>query len=126
MTLPELRPETELVEELEPSKVWKINFETGRLEGSVDGIEAVAQMAWLAIQIQRYKHLIFSWQVGNEQATLIGKDKDLIRSESERMIKDALSIIPYITEVRDFTFDGELVTFTIETVFGTKQMTRRA
>ena len=122
MSIPEFREMPNLTLEIPPSKTWRIDFEEKRLKPFLDGKEAVAQAAFLAIQTQRYQYLIFSWQYGSEVETLIGREADFVFSEGRRMIEEALSIDPRITSLRDFSFDKQVISFVMETIYGTKKM----
>lgn len=103
-----------------PSKTWRLDLDNNRIAGYIDGLDAVVQSAFMALQTERYEHLIFSWQYGSELATLIGKDPDYVFSEAKRMIPDALSTDTRITEVRDFVMQDGVVFFTLVTIFGSK------
>lgn len=119
--IPSVRvPDFELAEP--PSKTWRIDFANKRVCGIIDEQEAVAQAALLSLQTERYKHLIYSWQYGSELQTLLGKDSDYVFSEAKRMIADALSNDSRIKAVRDFAIKGGALIFTLDTVFGSKQM----
>lgn len=120
--IPELRADVELDYTEPPSKTWKLDLKDGRIKGYIDELEAVAQSAFMAIQCNRYQHIIFSWQYGSELATLIGKDPDYVFSEAQRMIEDALSTDTRITGVRDFTFQNGVIGFTMDTIFGSKDI----
>lgn len=113
-------PDFEFVEP--PSKTWRLDFAGNRTGGVIDGLEAVAQAALLALQTERYRYLIYSWQYGSELQTLLGKDDDYVFSEAKRMIADALRNDSRIKAVRDFTVKNKVLFFTLETIFGSKQM----
>lgn len=102
------------------SKTWRLDLVNNRITGYIDGLEAVLQAALMALQTERYQHLIFSFQYGGELSTLIGRDDDYVYSEAQRMIIDALSVDTRITAVRDFSISNSLITFTIDTIFGSK------
>lgn len=103
-----------------PSKTWQLDLDNNRITGYIDGLDAVVQSAFMALQTARYQHLIFSWQYGSDLVTLIGKDADYIFSEAKRMIADALSTDTRITDVREFRMADGVITFTIDTIFGEK------
>jgi hypothetical protein len=103
-----------------PSKTWKLDLDNSRISGFVDGLDAVIQSAAMAIQTERYEHLIFSWQYGSELSTLVGKDADYVNSEAKRMITDALSTDTRITGVRDFSIENGVIHFTMDTIFGSR------
>lgn len=103
-----------------PSKTWRLDLENSRVSGFIDGLDAVVQSAAMAVQTERYEHLIFSWQYGSELNTLVGKDADYVTSEAKRMITDALSTDTRITGVRDFSVENGAIHFTIDTIFGSR------
>ena len=106
-----------------PSRSFRLREETGRVAGSVDGIDAVRQSVRLILSVERYHWLIHSWQYGVELSDLFGKPLSYALPEVERRITEALLQDDRITAVHDFTFTkgrGGRVTaaFTVESVFG--------
>lgn len=105
-----------------PSKTYKIDWETGRIGGFIDGKEAVGQAMELALTTERYIWDIYSWNYGSEIYRLLGQADAYVMSEMELMIKDALSPDSRITETKDFTFEanrGEITCqFTASTTVG--------
>ena len=87
-----------------PSKTYKIDWENGRIDGFIDGADAIAQSAELAITTERYIWRTYSWNYGSEINTLIGKNDAYIVSEMKRMIEDALSTDSRIKEISDYVF----------------------
>lgn len=106
-----------------PSKTWYLDHKNKRIISHIDGINAVVQSAYCALQTPRYEHIIFTWQYGSELHTLIGKDEAYVFSEAKRMIKDALSVDTRITDIRDFTFENGVISFVIDTIFGSQELT---
>lgn len=105
-----------------PSKTYKIDWENGRIGGFIDGSEAIAQSAELAITTERYIWHTYSWNYGSEIYTLIGKNDAYIVSEMKRMIEDALSTDSRVKEITDYTFTrtdrGISCTFKMKTTAG--------
>ena len=104
----------------QPSKTWRLDLENNRISGFIDGLDAVIQSSFMALQTERYEHLIFSWQYGSELNTLIGKDSDYAYSEAKRMIQDALSTDTRITGIRDFSNENGVIRFVIDTIYGSR------
>jgi Protein of unknown function (DUF2634). len=104
----------------QPSKTWRLDLENNRISGFIDGLDAVIQSAFMALQTERYEHLIFSWQYGSELNTLVGKDSDYAYSEAKRMIQDALSTDTRITDVRDFSIENGVIRFVVDTIYGSR------
>lgn len=113
-------PDYEIVSQ--PSRTWRLDPDTKRVAGTVAGVDAVLQAAWLTLLTPRYRHLIYSWAYGSELDTLIGTDADFAFSEAQRMISEALLADPRITDVRDFVRDGGALRFVIDTIFGPKEL----
>ncbi|MDL2217373.1 DUF2634 domain-containing protein [Christensenellaceae bacterium OttesenSCG-928-M15] len=118
-------PDIEVQEALPtyPSRTWRLDFASGRIRGGmIDGNEAVGQAAQCALLTERFAYLYLSWDYGNEQQTLVGKDADYIRAETPRMIRAALLQDDRINDVHSFGFDGDVVTFTVDTIYGSQKI----
>ena len=105
-----------------PSYTPKIDFERNRIMGTVDNIDAMEQAIYLILQTERYESIIYNWYYGVEFDTLIGKSRELITSELERRIREALTEDDRINGISDFdiefTSDKAIVSFTVNTIFG--------
>lgn len=103
-----------------PSKTWRLSG--NRLQGMIDGQEAAAQAADLALSTERFFYDIFSYDYGVEFADLIGKDRDYVKADVRRRIEETLGEDDRITGISDFQmeFDREAanVHFTVNTIFG--------
>ena len=106
-------------------KEYEVNFATGQLTGKIlVGKEALTVWIYKTLLTKRYKHIIYSWDYGQDLEELIGQgyEKGLIRSEVERRIKDCLLIHPHIKECTNFEIklqDSQLyVDFTVNTIYG--------
>lgn len=132
---PIIQPQvSESVEEVRLYKEVKWDFETNTpifVNGSpviVSGKEAVIIWAWKALQVQRFRHEIYTWDYGCETDSLIGQPYtgELKQAEATRFAKECLLINPYITDVTDITalFEGEdlQISCTIETIYGEERI----
>lgn len=114
-------PDYEIVEQ--PSKTWPLDLINNRVaSGKIDGLDAVIQAAILALLTRRGSHVIFSGGYGSELATLIGTDKDYAYSEAKRMITETLTADSRITGVRDFSVANNVLTFMVDTIYGSRSM----
>lgn len=108
--------------EIEPSNTFNLNLDKNRCYGLIDEIEALKQAIFLMFAIERYDHIIYSWNVGIETKDLIGMPYDYVCSELKRRIPDGLLQDDRITDVTDFVFERRknklLVTFTVYSIFG--------
>lgn len=116
----------ELSEAIQPSKTYKIDFERGRIVGFCDDTEALKQAIYLILNTDRYEHVIYSFNYGNELKSLTTQDKDIIESEYKRLIKEALLQDDRITNVDNFIFsyykDSITIKFTVFSIFGDLQV----
>lgn len=68
----------------------------------VEGKEAIKVWIYKSLKTNRFEHEIYSWDYGSELNELVGYQdtNNLIKTESERYIKEALLINPYILDVK--------------------------
>lgn len=95
---------------INPSKTWSIKND--RILGFTNGQEAMKQSILAMLSTPRYEHLIYTWNYGHELGKLIGKEKEYVRVEAPRIIKECLTQDDRIIDVVNFAFsevDGGLV-----------------
>mgnify|MGYP000098836490 CR=1 FL=1 len=113
-----LRRGIEVVEQ--PSKTYRI--QDGRIQGTVDGLEAVRQSVYCILNTERYDCLLYSWDYGVELKDLYGKPVGYVKSELKKRVKEALAQDDRILSVDAFEFEQKhnalLVTFTVHTKQG--------
>lgn len=101
--IPELT--TTLKEVTKPSRDYQVTSTKDRIQGYVDGIEAVKQAIYFILNTERYEFPVYSWQYGVELIDLIGKPPQVIVPEIKRRIRDALTADDRILSVDDFEFE---------------------
>ncbi|MEG0449903.1 MAG: DUF2634 domain-containing protein [Lysinibacillus sp.] len=89
-------------EAIELSKTYKLNTDKNRIVGFVDKQEAMKQAVFLMTSIERYDHIIYSWNVGIETKGLFGKPTAYVVSELPRRTRECLLQDNRITEVDSF------------------------
>lgn len=95
-------------EEIIPqTKTYKLNLLEGKINGYIDGIDAIKQAVFKILETARYQYLIYDFSYGSELNGLIGKDSDYIEMELRRRIRDALTTDDRIINVTDFIFSHE-------------------
>ena len=108
--------------EEETSNTYKINLDESIIAGYVDEREAMVQAIYLILNIERYEHLIYSWDYGIELIDLFGQPIPFVLPELKRRITEALMQDTRITGVDNFSFEtnkGKVhATFTVSTIFG--------
>lgn len=110
------------------SQTWEIDWENNRLLSKrINGKEAVAQGALVALSVDYLKYPIFSDRFGSEFYKFIGQDRELLKCNAERLVKEALAPdlrIDRITnfEMRDIDKNTVEISFTIECTDGEVDM----
>ena len=108
--------------ENQPSLSWYINKETGRIEGTVDGLASLKQAAEIILNVERYRWQIYRHYSGMEWEGLIGQDPGYVGAELQRRLIDALTVDDRITGISDYRYevDGHKLRarFGVDTVYG--------
>lgn len=120
-TVEEEQPAFEII--TQPSLTWKIDFEKNRVVGLCDELEAYKQAVYLALNVERYKHLILSWNYGVEMSGLFGQPIPYVVPELERVITEALMQDDRTEGVHSFEFDTSkrgtvTVKFVVQSIYG--------
>lgn len=107
----------------QPSKTFKVDFNTNKSMGYAEHVEAVKQAIFLILSTERYTSLIHSWNYGVELKDLFGQPPGYVLPELKRRITEALTQDDRILSVDAFNFDmktkGKVsVSFTVKTKFG--------
>lgn len=115
--------------EEQPSFDFRLSFNSGRINGHVEEIEAVKQAIFMILNTERYRYLIYSWDYGIELVDLYGMPVDYCVAEIERRVTEALLMDDRIIEVADFDFDIQekrtiKVTFVVYTIYGDADVER--
>ncbi len=112
-------------EEEQSSRTYKLDLDSGRIVGIVDGIEAVQQAILKALLTPRFKCQIYDNQYGSEiRDAIIADDAtpEYIKTVIPGFVKDALKPDSRILDVNDFSFefsgDEAYISFTANTIFG--------
>lgn len=122
----DLRNDFEYKEPL--SRTFKLDIDKHSIAGFVDGLEAVKQAIYLILNVERYRHIIYSWNYGVELEDLFGMPTSYVLPEVKRRITEALIQDTRIQSVDDFVFEisrnAVFVTFKAQTIFGEIQEER--
>lgn len=108
-----------------PSKSFRLDAGGEVVSGFVDNAEAMKQVIFLILNVERYQYIIHSWKYGFESVDLYGKPIAFVLPEIKRRITEALIQDDRITGVENFEFTvtkGRVhVTFQVNTIFGAVQ-----
>ncbi|SCL85136.1 DUF2634 domain-containing protein [Sporanaerobacter sp. PP17-6a] len=106
-------------EEIETSKTYKLGE---KIQGFVNGLEAVKQAIYKVLNTERYECPIYGFSYGIELESLIGKDPIYVQIELKRRIHECLLRDERITNVDNFQFettgDEMLCTFDVTSIYG--------
>ena len=118
----ELSPE----ESIETSRTYKLSGD--KIQGYVDGLEALKQAIYKVLNTERYEYPIYSFNYGIELENLIGKDPVYVQIELKRRIRECLLRDDRITEADNFKFEfnGDQLkcTFDVHSIFGNLTISR--
>lgn len=106
-----------------PSRTYRINWKTKRVEGYCDELEAMEQAVHNILLTDRFNYRIYSWEYGAETESLVGDGMAVALAEVERIVTEALLADARVLAVVDFTKeqtarDSLRVAFVVQTVFG--------
>lgn len=113
-----LENETDITESTDTGfgRSWKFNYELGEFEMTptgkmieTDGFDAWVEWCQKALSTNRFEHLIYSSDFGQEFKNLIGRSlsREANESELQRMITECLLVNPRTSAVEDFSFYWE-------------------
>lgn len=109
-------------EERKSSKTFRLNEKNKKIEGAIDGLDAVRQAVYFILSTPRYTLEILSWDYGVELEDLYGKERGYTEGDLERRITEALMEDDRIKGLEDFKikFEKEIaeISFTVMTDFG--------
>lgn len=97
--------EEDIEEERQPSLTWKLNPETGSVEGLIDGKEALEQALYMLLRTELGDWAIFE-NYGRELNDLFGLDPDYVVVEGEARIREAILSDDRFEEIADITLEN--------------------
>ena len=105
-----------------PTLTHQMQIEIERIIGKCDGLDAIKQLVYIILNVERFDWSIFSPNFGVEFKNLFGQPVPLVLPEIKRRITEALIQDDRITDVSDFEFTTERskvhCTFKVYSVFG--------
>lgn len=117
----------ENLEGLKSSQTYRLT--NSRIQGKVDGKNAISQAIDLMLSTERWRHLIYSGDYGVELEELFGKSRGYLEADMERRFSEALAEDDRIEGIYDFamTFSGDEanISMTVMTAFGGVSVERR-
>jgi len=101
--LPTVDEDFDEIEEVEyQNKTYALRVDEDRIGGYLDGVEAVRQAVYHALNTERYVHSIYDFDYGIETRDLLGQDAGYVVPTLERRIVECLSEDERIEEINGF------------------------
>jgi hypothetical protein len=111
---------------IETSRTYKLFND--KIQGYVDGLEALKQAIYKVLNTERYEYPIYSFNYGIELENLVGKDRTYVQVELKRRISECLLRDERITGVDNFNFKGSgdvlKCTFDVHSIYGDLTVSR--
>lgn len=112
----------EIEEKAVAYKAYKLDFEKKRIDGIIDGKEALEQAIRLMLMTERYKYPAFSHSYGTDYSMLFTEGDKKAMGRLKNAICDSLESDERILAVDNFSFERQggkmLVSFTVLSVYG--------
>ncbi|MET3616586.1 hypothetical protein ABID14_000206 [Peptoniphilus olsenii] len=113
-----------LIEEIDPTKTYRMHVNSERIYGNIDGIEALKQMIYKNINTEYGIHLIYP-TFGMPLQDLFGQPKNFAYVELTRRIEECLIKDDRVIAVTDFKYlkerspkDELSIAFTVNSIYG--------
>lgn len=81
------------------------NLKPKKIQGFVEGIEALAQSIAKRLGTQKFDYPIYSFSYGVDWRSLVGQPREYYRPEAKRMIEETLMEDDRIEEISNFKFE---------------------
>jgi hypothetical protein len=110
---------------------WQLDLTDKKIGAQIEGIEAVKQMIYTVLNVERYRYAIHSWRFGVELDDLYGQSMAYVYPTIVQRITEALLMLDTVNAVDNFEFSrnkGALtIAFNVSTIYGdlitTKEVT---
>lgn len=114
---------SEIEDTVQSSKTYKMDSFNGRITRKIDELEAIKQAIFKILQTERFENVIYDDSYGVELVGLIGKPKEFVKSDIERIIKEALLVDERILGIENFNIVDETkdilkIEFKVNSIFG--------
>jgi len=107
-------------EEVKTTRTYKMS--QTNVQGFTDGLEALKQAIYKVLNTEKYEYPIYSFYYGIELESLMGRDRNYVKIELKRRIRECLLRDERITEVDNFQFEeaGDVLNcnFDVHSIYG--------
>lgn len=109
-----------VTEEIKTTRTYKMS--QTNIQGFTDGLKAIKQAIYKVLNTEKYEYPIYSFYYGIELENLMGKDRNYVKIELKRRIRECLLRDERVTEVDNFQFTeaGDVLncTFDVQSIYG--------
>ena len=109
----------------QPGRTWRINQETGRIQGECTDYAAVRQAVEIILNVERFRWQIYRPYSGMQWEGLIGQDSGYVAAELQRRVREALLMDDRVRGISNFSYTAEkdvlTAALTVSTVYGEVQ-----
>lgn len=114
---------SEIEDTVQSSKTYRIDSFNGRITRKIDELEAIKQAVFKILQTERFENVIYDANYGVELVGLIGKPKEFVKSDIERIIKEALLVDERILGIENFNIVDDVkenlkIEFKVNSIYG--------
>ncbi len=103
-------------------KAFKIDFENKKIDGIVDGKEALEQQIKMVLKTQRYKYPVFSHSFGTDYASVFSEGYQKAMGKLKNALCDSLIFDERIKAVDNFSFERRgtkmIADFSVVSIYG--------
>ncbi len=118
--------DTRFTEEVKTTRTYKMSKEG--VQGFTDGLEAVKQAIYKVLNTEKFEYPIYSFYYGIELENLRGMDRDYVKIELKKRIRECLLQDERIIEVNNFQFtentDALSCIFDVQSIYGNLTVSR--
>jgi hypothetical protein len=115
-----------LSDEIEQTQTYSVSED--RIQGFTDGLNALRQAIYHMLNTEQFEYPVYTLDYGLQTDDLFGKDREYVKSELQRRIRECLLTDDRITGVDNFVFsaDGDkmLCTFDVENIYKTMSISK--
>ena len=115
-----------LSDEIEQTQTYSVSED--RIQGFTDGLNALRQAIYHMLNTEQFEYPVYTLDYGLQTDDLFGKDREYVKSELQRRIRECLLTDDRVTGVDNFVFsvDGDkmLCTFDVENIYKTMSMSK--
>lgn len=101
------------------------DLSSDKISGYIYDFDALKQSIAHYLEVAVGEKVIFTWDYGNDLLNILDQPIDILIANAKSAISNALLVDDRIIDVYDFSFERDceclIITFTIDTIYGTTE-----